>query len=520
MNPDGSEVQELWSSPGEKTRLTWSPDETRLAWSESTPQARVVKTLTLGALAESVVAKNIRASSWSPDGTMVVAEVDRGQAADTQGLSIFDIQSSQKLPLDIKATRAVTRREEMSGLFLQVWSAYSANYYDPFFHGVDWTAVREKYRPIAEDCQTKPELYDLLNDMIRELHSSHVHLTPATVKNSVVTGSLAADLAVQPDGKVRIVRLEPRGPAEKAGLSEGDVLLAVGEQELGPGTDLDRLLSGEGTESPPEVRLKVRNALGETRDVELRGLERSALRELKYENRIAARKKLVKERSAGRLAYHHIKMMVASEVSRFKAAMETEWPDAEGLILDERDGVGGLAHRPLCGLLDSTAPDRLNAAPACFTRNRNGTSAPDVYGSGAQGGRPTGKSWDKPVILVQNEISRSDKEILPFTFRYLGIGYLVGMPTAGGVIGGNEWTMRDGSRITVSVQGWFSADGRNLEGYGVPPDFRAGETHEDLLSGRDAPLEKAIEILLAQMDGKIAPPKKPGERKGDGQPGK
>jgi len=128
---------------------------------------------------------------------------------------------------------------------------------------------------------------------------------------------------------------------------------------------------------------------------------------------------------------------------------------------------------------------------------------------------------DKPVIMVMNEISRSDKEILPFTFRHLGIGYLVGMPTAGGVIGGNEWTMQDGSRITVSVQGWFSADGRNLEGYGVPPDYRVAETHEDLLAGRDAPLEKAIEVLLAQMDGKIAALRKPGlEKNGDSRQGK
>ncbi len=78
------------------------------------------------------------------------------------------------------------------------------------------------------------------------------------------------------------------------------------------------------------------------------------------------------------------------------------------------------------------------------------------------------------------------------------------MPTAGGVIGGNEWTMQDGSKITVSVQGWFGADGRNLEGYGVPPDYRAAETHEDLMAGRDAPLEKAVEVILAQMDGKIS----------------
>jgi C-terminal processing protease CtpA/Prc len=251
------------------------------------------------------------------------------------------------------------------------------------------------------------------------------------------------------------------------------------------------------------------------------GLDRNALRELKYENRIAWRKKLTRDRSGGRLAYHHIKMMAAPEVARLKTALETEAADAEGLVLDERDGVGGLAHRPVCALLDSTSPDRLNAAPACYTRNRNGTTSPDVYGSGTQGGRASGKSWDKPVIMVQNEISRSDKEILPFTFRHLGIGYLVGMPTAGGVIGGNEWTMRDGSKIVVSVQGWFSADGRNLEGYGVPPDFRAAETHEDLLAGRDAALEKAIEVLLAQMDGKLASPRKPGgDKKLEGQQGK
>jgi hypothetical protein len=54
----------------------------------------------------------------------------------------------------------------------------------------------------------------------------------------------------------------------------------------------------------------------------------------------------------------------------------------------------------------------------------------------------------------------------------------------------------------------------------VPPDYRVAETHEDLLAGRDAALEKSIEVLLAQMDGKIAALRKPGFQRPDGQQGK
>lgn len=512
----GKTVKEIKSSRTNKFDVTWSPDGTRLAWAESNSEGRGIRIHEIEGGAEQTVSLNGRHPSWSPDSTMMIVEQERPQTPDSQSLVIVDAKGSGKLPLEIRATRAVTRREEMTGVFLQVWSAYQSNYYDPFFHGVDWTAIREKYRPLADECQTPAELYDLINDMIKELRSSHVHLTPAPLKNTVTTGSLAADVARNSDGTLRVVRIEPNGPADKSGLREGDILLAAGGVDFTPATDLDAILSTEPNGTLPEVRFTVKSG-AETREVAIRGIDRVALRELKYENRIAARKKLVRERSGGRLAYHHIKMMVQAEVTRLKSTLDGEAADAEGLVLDERDGVGGLAHKPICALLDSTAPDRLNAQPACHTRNRNGTTAPDVYGNGAQGGRIGGKSWDKPVILVQNEISRSDKEILPFTFRYLGIGYLVGMPTAGGVIGGNDWTMRDGSKITVSTQGWFSADGRNLEGYGVPPDFRAPETHEDLLAGRDAALEKAIEVLLAQMDGKIAPPKKPGgDRKNEG----
>src|SRR5206468_3691508 len=105
-------------------------------------------------------------------------------------------------------------------------------------------------------------------------------------------------------------------------------------------------------------------------------------------------------KSAGKLAYHHIKMMAMPEVQRLKTVLEGEASRALGLILDERDGVGGLAHRPVCSLLDSSAADRLNAHPACSMRNRNGTTVVDKYGQGQAGGRVSGKSWDRPVIML------------------------------------------------------------------------------------------------------------------------
>jgi tricorn protease len=57
----------------------------------------------------------------------------------------------------------------------------------------------------------------------------------------------------------------------------------------------------------------------------------------------------------------------------------------------------------------------------------------------------------------------------------------------------------DGSQLRTPEFGVFSQDGRDLENYGVPPDMHADNTPADFLSGHDRQIEKAIEVLKAEM---------------------
>jgi tricorn protease len=45
----------------------------------------------------------------------------------------------------------------------------------------------------------------------------------------------------------------------------------------------------------------------------------------------------------------------------------------------------------------------------------------------------------------------------------------------------------------------WNVDGTNLENYGVPPDVYVDNTPSDFLQGRDAQLEKAVEVLKEEV---------------------
>ena len=104
-----------------------------------------------------------------------------------------------------------------------------------------------------------------------------------------------------------------------------------------------------------------------------------------------------------------------------------------------------------------------------------------------------------PMAVLQNERSASDAEMFPDGFRKLGLGKLVGVATMGAVIGTGAYRLMDGSSIRTPGSGVYTASGENLENYGVQPDVWVDNAPEDFLTGHDRQIEKAIEVLKAEM---------------------
>ncbi len=105
--------------------------------------------------------------------------------------------------------------------------------------------------------------------------------------------------------------------------------------------------------------------------------------------------------------------------------------------------------------------------------------------------------------MLQNWRSASNAEMFPAGFRALGLGKVVGTPTAGAVIETGSYSLIDGSTVRTPGVGVFLADPKrtNMENYGVQPDMLVDNLSEDNLAGRDRQLETAVGELMKQLQG-------------------
>jgi len=106
-----------------------------------------------------------------------------------------------------------------------------------------------------------------------------------------------------------------------------------------------------------------------------------------------------------------------------------------------------------------------------------------------------------PRVMIIDELAGSGGDALPHYFRLRGLGKLVGKRTWGGLIGVYDYpTLIDGGFFTSPRMAIYSPEGAWIvENEGVAPDVEVTMTPKEVIAGRDPQLEKAVEIVLAEL---------------------
>jgi tricorn protease len=397
------------------------------------------------------------------------------------------------MPFKIKMT--IKTEELYREMFDQSWRYLAEHFYDRTFHGRNWEEVRARYRPLVKHVALKEDLYSLLYLMMGELNASHLGVSgffPGPEEETAELGLLFDDTY---KGKgLKIAEILKRGPADKRGvaLQAGEVITAIDGVEVGDNFNLSKALNGKVDEpvmlqviDPAKPKLKPRR-------VELKGMNRhrdarhrtTSVSDLMYDRWVAGNAKKVAELSKEKLGYIHIPSMDEEGLDRFVRSLYSDNYDKEAIVLDVRFNGGGYTHDMVLNYLGRREHTVFK------------------HREGGQGGvlRSWDRKWTKPLVLLINNRSYSDAEILPSAVRTLGLGKLVGEPTGGFVIGTSAVRLIDGSVFRVPRIGVFTTKGVNMEKEGVKPDVQV-ETHPDQLArGQDVQLDKAVEVLRNDVE--------------------
>jgi tricorn protease len=386
-------------------------------------------------------------------------------------------------------TVEVDRRAEWAQIFDEAWRVMRYRFYDEDMHGKDWKAIRAQYEPMLKDVASYEEVYDLANAMIGELNASHVGVSgPSSRPDPEGPRSRYLGFEMEPaNGRYRISTIYHEGPADREwlDLKVGDYVLAIDGTEIKAGDNYWKILNRVVNEYVPVRVAKSANGEG-ARDVRIHTVTSTS--DLKYESWVEENRAFVEKETNGQIAYVHIRSMNQPSLERFQNEIDRYW-NAKGIVVDIRYNGGGN--------IDQQILDILERKPYQFWNSR--------WGARTWGRRPR-QAIAGPKVLVTNHRSASDSEVTPMGFRQLGLGRIVGTPTAAAVIATGSYGLINGGSIRTPGALVVTYDptkpnnyGINLENYGVQPDIMVRNAPDDELRGFDRELKAAIDEALKML---------------------
>ncbi|WP_394388814.1 S41 family peptidase [Shewanella woodyi] len=432
------------------------------------------------------VADKIESVTVSADGKQLLL-VGEGNALSTATVA----EKVEVTPLNTADVKArINPTQEWAQIFDEAWRNERDYFYDPKMHGLDWQGVYDKYQPLLKHVGRREDLNNLMREMISEMQVGHNYIIGGDVhrEETMKVGLLGADFEVK-NGLYRIKNIytgEAWNPHLKAPLavpgnkvSVGDYILEVDGQPVDASINLYSLFVGKVDK---QVRLTV-SPNGKAKKAHTLVVEpiKSEF-DLRHWHWIEDNHNYVTKATGGKVGYVYLPNTTTAGYTSFNRMFFAQ-VDRKGVILDERSNGGGQAANYII--------DVLNRQYLSGWKYRSGDMVYDT---------PAGAIYGPKVMLIDQDAG-SGGDFLPYAFKRLELGTLVGKTTWGGLIGiSANRDFIDGGRVTVPNFRFFTPDHEwRVENEGVAPDIEVELDPVAVNKGQDPQLDRAIKEVQQQL---------------------
>ena len=370
--------------------------------------------------------------------------------------------------------------------------AMTQGFYDPKYHGYNWSSIVKRYRPLVLTAKTKQDYMFMFNNMLGQLNASHMGYfgsRPEKIKSDRV-GLLGVEVVNVHKG-VKVNYILPNSAASKTNvnLKIGDIITSVNGKKIDKNTNFYSLLKSD-------LGKEVLITLNSGKELVVRTESSRKLNQLKYEEWINSRKKLVDKYSKGKLGYIHIQGMNLSSFERFERELKASGYGKKGIVIDVRFNGGGWTTDRLMSVL--TTKQHAYTVPRGATNNLQ-KDHKKYSGNYPFNERAVLSVNTKPLVALSNEFSYSNAEIFAHAFKSFKLGKLVGQPTFGAVISTGGHGLLNGF-IRMPYRAWYVKEsGMNMEHGPAVPDYLVTDKPGWKARGEDAQLKKAVEVLLQDL---------------------
>jgi Tol biopolymer transport system component/C-terminal processing protease CtpA/Prc len=436
---------------------------------------------------EPVVAKQLTSTSGNKNWAQFSPDNKEIFFTENGRIGVVNLEGRSRT-LSVTAEMDVDFSREKIEVFRQGWSYLRDFFYDPDYHGANWKAIRAEYEPLIEGSRTPDEMRRLMQLMVGELNASHLGANPpaGTVQPSTGRIGLRFDRgAYETSGRLRVMEVIALSPAAiSGGIKAGDYLLAVDGRAIDQTTNLEETLNYK---IGRRVSLSVASSAGGAgkHEVVVRPVNGVTERGLMYRQWVERNRAYVAKASNGRLGYAHMFDMSPASLNQLHIDLDAENYAKDGVVIDLRNNSGGFVNVYAIDVL---------ARRGYLTMTLRGASAAPARTVLGQ------RALNRPTILVTNQHSLSDAEDFTEGYRTLGLGQVVGEPTAGWIIYTWNQPLIDGTILRLPRMKITANDGTNMERNPRPVDIEVTRPIGETLTSRDSQLDVAVRELLKQLN--------------------